>query len=334
MSTVLPQPPAPHSPAPPKDARMSIPPSSKPTPIAIEPPVAPLRPALPPLAPPPTERASAKYGVIDAIRAGKAHEPALHPAVRFDSTIVTIDNFNLWYGATQALFGVSMGVCPGKVTALIGPSGCGKSTLLRSVNRLNDLVEGVRVQGSIRLSGQPVYGSGVDVINLRKRVGMVFQKPNPFPMSIFENVVYRLRIDGERSKSTLQAACEKALRGAALWDEVKDRLKDSALGLSGGQQQRLCIARAIVADPEVLLLDEPCSALDPIATLRIEELILEISRRYTVLMVTHNMQQAARVSDFTAFMYLGRLVEYGPTSAIFQAPLLRETEDYVMGRFG
>jgi phosphate transport system ATP-binding protein len=184
------------------------------------------------------------------------------------------------------------------------------------------------------LAGESVYGSSVDVIDLRKRVGMVFQKPNPFPMTIFENVIYRLRIDGESRRSFLAEACERALRSAALWDEVKDRLKDSAVGLSGGQQQRLCIARAVVADPELLLLDEPCSALDPVATLRIEELIHEISTRYSVLIVTHNMQQAARVSDYTAFMYLGRLVEYGPTSALFQTPRLLETEDYVSGRFG
>jgi phosphate transport system ATP-binding protein len=227
-----------------------------------------------------------------------------------------------------------MPVAKDKVTALIGPSGCGKSTLLRSVNRLNDLIEGVRVAGSIDLNGNSVYARGVDVIDLRKRLGMVFQKPNPFPMSIFENVVYALRIAGERNKKTLADACEKALRQAALWDEVKDRLKASAMGLSGGQQQRLCIARAIVSEPEVLLLDEPCSALDPIATLRIEELIHEISSRYTVLIVTHNMQQAARVSDYTAFMYLGRLVEYGRTADMFQVPQLRETEDYVTGRFG
>ncbi|MEO1512505.1 MAG: phosphate ABC transporter ATP-binding protein, partial [Planctomycetota bacterium] len=212
--------------------------------------------------------------------------------------------------------------------------GCGKSTLLRSVNRLNDLVEGVRTEGAINLAGENIYGPGVDVIELRKRLGMVFQKPNPFPMSIFENVVYPLRIDGERRRSVLREACEEALEGSALLKEVKDRLDESAMGLSGGQQQRLCIARAIVADPEVLLLDEPCSALDPIATARIEELIHEISSRYTVLIVTHNMQQAARVSDMTAFMYLGRLVEYGPTDRIFQNPRLTETEQYVTGRFG
>jgi phosphate transport system ATP-binding protein len=280
---------------------------------------------------------ASRYRVIEAIRSGGKHDAAVHAellSLTPQQTIAKIDDFQLWYGKNKAIHHVNMNVQRGKVTSLIGPSGCGKSTLLRSVNRLNDLIEGVRVEGSITINERPVFGKGVDVITLRKRVGMVFQKPNPFPMSIFDNVVYRLRIDGERSKSTLEAACEKALKGAALWDEVKDRLKDSAVGLSGGQQQRLCIARSIVADPEMLLLDEPCSALDPIATLRIEELIHEIAERYTVLIVTHNMQQAARVSDYTAFMYLGRLVEYGPTKRIFQTPQLPETEDYVMGRFG
>ncbi|MFI4882504.1 MAG: phosphate ABC transporter ATP-binding protein PstB, partial [Phycisphaerales bacterium JB064] len=232
--------------------------------------------------------------------------------------VIDIEKFNLFYGQTRALFDVSMAIPAGKVTALIGPSGCGKSTLLRSINRMNDLIAGVRVEGEMRLNGSPIYAPHVDVISLRKRLGMVFQKPNPFPMSIYENVVYPLRIDGENRKSVLDDACERALRSAAIWDEAKDRLKQSALGMSGGQQQRLCIARAVVADPEVLLLDEPCSALDPIATLRIEELIQEIAQRYTVLIVTHNMQQAMRVSDYTAFMYLGRLVEYGPTSGIFR----------------
>ncbi|MEX0876832.1 MAG: phosphate ABC transporter ATP-binding protein PstB [Phycisphaerales bacterium] len=276
----------------------------------------------------------AEYKLIDAIRRGEIPEPTIHKEARATDAVIDIDRFNLWYTDTQALFDVAMKVPRGAVTALIGPSGCGKSTLLRSINRMNDLVDGVRVEGSIALNHSPIYAPSVDVIELRKRLGMVFQKPNPFPMSIFENVVYPLRIDGERRKSVLQEACEKSLRAAAIWDEAKDRLKESALGLSGGQQQRLCIARAIVADPEVLLLDEPCSALDPVATLKIEELITEISERYTVLIVTHNMQQAARVSDFTAFMYLGRLVEYGPTAAMFQKPKLIETEHYVSGRFG
>lgn len=276
--------------------------------------------------------------VIKAIQAGQqiqtTYHPETQPATLADRSVVEIDDFKLWYGAAQAIHNVSMHIPRGQVTSLIGPSGCGKSTLLRSVNRMNDLVDGVRIGGAIRLAGESVYAPDVDVIDLRKRLGMVFQKPNPFPMSIFENVIYPLRIDGENRKSVLREACERSLRSAAIWDEVKDRLTESALSLSGGQQQRLCIARAIVADPEVLLLDEPCSALDPIATLRIEELIHEISDRYTVLIVTHNMQQAARVSQFTAFMYLGRLVEYGPTNTVFQNPLLEETEQYVTGRFG
>jgi phosphate transport system ATP-binding protein len=275
-----------------------------------------------------------EYRVIDAIRRGESVEPAVHPELAQREAVIEIDDFNLWYGPAKAIHGVSMNIPRGEVTALIGPSGCGKSTLLRSINRMNDLIGGVRVEGRMLLNGSPIYAPDVDVIGLRKRLGMVFQKPNPFPMSIFENVVYPLRIDGESRRRVLEEACERSLRAAAIWDEVKDRLKQSALGLSGGQQQRLCIARAIVADPEVLLLDEPCSALDPIATLRIEELITQIAQRYTVLIVTHNMQQAARVSKYTAFMYLGRLVEYGPTARIFQAPALPETEQYVTGRFG
>jgi phosphate transport system ATP-binding protein len=220
------------------------------------------------------------------------------------------------------------------VTALIGPSGCGKSTLLRSVNRLNDLIDGVRIEGDMRLNGDSIYDRAVDVIELRKRMGMVFQKSNPFPMSIYENVVYPLRIDGVTDKRVLDEVCERSLRGAAIWDEVKDRLQTSGLSLSGGQQQRLCIARAIAAEPEVLLMDEPCSALDPIATGRVEDLIADLKGSYTVLIVTHNMQQASRSSDYTAFMYLGRLVEFGPTDDIFMRPHRKETEDYVSGRFG
>jgi phosphate transport system ATP-binding protein len=226
-------------------------------------------------------------------------------------------DFCLHYGRKQALFDVNMKVARGKVTALIGPSGCGKSTLLRSVNRINDLLSTVRITGDMRLNGESIYAPGVDVIELRKRMGMVFQKPNPFPMSIYENVVYPLRIDGETDRRVLDEVCERSLRGAALWDEVKDRLQDSALGFSGGQQQRLCIARAIAAEPEMLLMDEPCSALDPIATTKIENLIEQLKGEYSILIVTHNMQQAARTSDYTAFMYLGRLLEYGPTEAIF-----------------
>jgi phosphate transport system ATP-binding protein len=282
----------------------------------------------------PNARPKDTFRVIEAIRRGESVEPAVTDTLRNCDAVIDIDTFRLWYGQAQAIHDVSMKIPRGQVTALIGPSGCGKSTLLRSINRMNDLVGGVRVDGKISLNDSPIYAPDVDVIELRKRLGMVFQKPNPFPMSIYENVVYPLRIDGEKRRSVLEEACERSLRSAAIWDEVKDRLKQSALGLSGGQQQRLCIARAIVAEPEVLLLDEPCSALDPIATLRIEELIGQIAERYTVLIVTHNMQQAARVSQNTAFMYLGRLVEYGPTADIFQKPVLPETEQYVTGRFG
>lgn len=282
----------------------------------------------------PPRRPARNYSTIEAIRRGETPPALIHESVAAEDAVLEVRDFCLWYGQSKALHSVATKAARGKVTAIIGPSGCGKSTLLRSVNRLNDLVEGVRVEGDMLLNGSSVYGRNVDVIDLRKRLGMVFQKPNPFPMSIFENVVYSLRIDGERRRKVLEEACERSLRGAALWDEVKDRLSQSALGLSGGQQQRLCIARAIAAEPEVLLLDEPCSALDPIATLRIEELIHEISSRYTVLIVTHNMQQATRVSDYTMFMYLGRLVEHGRTEDVFQNPRLPETEDYVTGRFG
>jgi phosphate transport system ATP-binding protein len=258
----------------------------------------------------------------------------IHKELASEQNVLTVERFNLFYGKTQALHDVSMSIPSGKVSALIGPSGCGKSTLLRSMNRLNDLVDGVRVTGNMAFKGEPIYGRNIDVIELRKRLGMVFQKSNPFPMSIFENVVYALRIAGERNRRALEDVCEKSLRGAALWDEVKDRLHNSALGLSGGQQQRLCIARAIAAEPEVLLMDEPCSALDPIATGKVEELIHTLKGNYTVVIVTHNMQQAARVSDYTAFMYLGRLIEYGPTNTIFVNPHRKETEAYITGRFG
>ncbi len=273
-------------------------------------------------------------GRLAAISRGESIAAEVHPAVHSDPAVLEIDRFNLWYGAKQALFNVSLPIPRNKVTALIGPSGCGKSTLLRSVNRLNDLVDGVRIEGDMRLNGDSIYNRRVDVIELRKRMGMVFQKSNPFPMSIFENVVYPLRIDGIRDRNVLEEVCERSLRGAALWDEVKDRLHESGLSMSGGQQQRLCIARAIAAEPEVLLMDEPCSALDPIATGKIEELISELRGSYSILIVTHNMQQAARASDFTAFMYLGRLIEYGPTHTIFTKPTVTDTEDYVTGRFG
>jgi phosphate transport system ATP-binding protein len=271
---------------------------------------------------------------LEAIARGEPIEAVIHKRIESEQPVLEIEKFSLWYGQKQALFDVSLPVAKGKVTAIIGPSGCGKSTLLRCVNRMNDLIDGVRTDGDMRVNGDSIYGPGVDVIELRKRMGMVFQKPNPFPMSIFENVVYPLRIDGERSRKIIQAVCEQSLKGAALWDEVAGRLRESALGLSGGQQQRLCIARAIAGEPDVLLLDEPCSALDPIATDKIEDLIMELRGEFSILIVTHNMQQASRVSDNTAFMYLGRLIEYGPTADIFTRPKLKETESYVTGRFG
>lgn len=273
-------------------------------------------------------------GLFEAIRSGADFATVDRGLGEGQESIVEMQSVGLWYGSDQALHGISMRVPKGKVTALIGPSGCGKSTLLRCVNRMNDLIDSVRIEGDVLLGGASLYARGVDVIELRKRIGMVFQKPNPFPMSIFENVVYSRRIDGERNKQVLAQICEDSLRGAGLWDEVKDRLQSSALALSGGQQQRLCIARAIAADPEVLLLDEPCSSLDPIATTRIEELLDELKGSYSVLMVTHNMQQASRASDYTAFMYMGRLVEVGKTVDLFLNPALKETEDYVSGRFG
>ncbi len=272
--------------------------------------------------------------VIDSIGRKEFVEPDIHDEMHAADAVLEIQDFCLHYGEAQALFNVSLTLPRHQVTALIGPSGCGKSTLLRSVNRLNDLIDSVTTSGDMRLEGDSIYGPAVDVIELRKRMGMVFQKPNPFPMSIFENVVYPLRIDGERNKAVLEEVCEQSLRAAALWNEAKDRLKDSALGLSGGQQQRLCIARAIAAEPEVLLMDEPCSALDPIATGRIEDLIDELRGSYSVLIVTHNMQQASRTSDFTAFLYRGYLIEAGPTQTIFTQPHRQETEDYITGRFG
>ncbi len=279
-------------------------------------------------------RATEKQNRIAAIAAGHSFPTETHKAIEKEDIVLEVIDFCLYYSEVQALFNINMKIPKGKVTALIGPSGCGKSTLLRSVNRINDLLSTVRITGDMTLNNDSIYSQGVDVIELRKRMGMVFQKPNPFPMSIYENVVYPLRIDGERNKNLLDEICEKSLRGAALWDEAKDRLHESALGLSGGQQQRLCIARAIAAEPEVLLMDEPCSALDPIATNKIEDLIFQLRGDYSILIVTHNMQQAARASDYTAFMYLGRLVEYGPTVDIFRKPHLSETEDYITGRFG
>lgn len=271
---------------------------------------------------------------LQAVARGDNVPAEVHKSVFEATPVLKINAFNLWYGTKQVIHNISMPIPRNQITALVGPSGCGKSTLLRSVNRMNDLIQNVHIAGDMHLNGDSIYDSHMDVIDLRKRMGMVFQQPNPFPMSIFENVVYALRIDGEKNRSVLEEVCEISLRGAALWDEVKDCLNDSALKLSGGQQQRLCIARAVAAEPEVLLLDEPCSALDPIATGKIEDLIQELRGQYSVLMVTHNMQQASRTSDYTAFLYLGRLIEYGPTSDIFTNPVLQETESYVTGRFG
>jgi phosphate transport system ATP-binding protein len=248
---------------------------------------------------------------------------------------IRVDRASFFYGTKQALFDITLPIPAGKVTAFIGPSGCGKSTLLRCFNRMNDTIAGTRVEGSMSIDGQNIYAPRTDVVELRRNVGMVFQKSNPFPKSIFDNVAYGVRINRmATSKDDLANRVERALRGAALWDEVKDRLKDSALGLSGGQQQRLCIARALAVDPEVILMDEPCSALDPIATQKIEELILQLKGTYTIVIVTHNMQQAARVSELTAFFWLGKLIEYNTTERIFTNPNERMTEDYVTGRFG
>jgi phosphate transport system ATP-binding protein len=248
--------------------------------------------------------------------------------------MIEIDRLSLWYGAKLSLKNVSMSIPKNKITAFIGPSGCGKSTLLRCMNRLNDLIDDVRTEGRLGIGGQDILGAATDVTALRRRVGMVFQKSNPFPKSIYENVAYGPRILGAKSGPELDAMVEKSLKSAALWSEVSSRLHESALGMSGGQQQRLCIARALAVEPEVLLMDEPCSALDPIATARIEELMLELKDRYTIVVVTHNMQQAARVSDFTGFMLLGELVEFGVTKELFKKPKDQRTEDYVTGRFG
>ncbi|MEW6981638.1 phosphate ABC transporter ATP-binding protein PstB [Colwelliaceae bacterium 6471] len=251
-----------------------------------------------------------------------------------EQVALDVNNLNLYYGEKQALNNITMSIPKGQVTAFIGPSGCGKSTLLRCINRMNDLVEHCRIEGQINLHGENIYDRHVDVAALRRKVGMVFQRPNPFPKTIYENVVYGLRITGNNNRRSLDEAVEKALKSAALWEEVKDRLHDSALGLSGGQQQRLVIARAIAIEPEVLLLDEPTSALDPISTLTIEELINDLKKQFTVVIVTHNMQQAARVSDQTAFMYMGDLIEYSDTNTLFTTPAKKKTEDYITGRYG
>jgi phosphate transport system ATP-binding protein len=248
--------------------------------------------------------------------------------------VIRAEGYSFWYGATQALFEVTLEIPANAVTALIGPSGCGKSTFLRSVNRLQELLPGTRHSGDIAFEGRSVFERGVDPVELRRRIGMVFQRPNPFPKSVFDNVAYGPRVSGSASGGDLPGVVERALRRAALWDEVKDRLDDPGTSLSGGQQQRLCIARALANEPELLLMDEPCSALDPISTQRIEELIVELKRDYTIVVVTHNMQQAARVSDQTGFFYLGRLVEFGPTQRLFTSPRDERTEAYITGRFG
>jgi phosphate transport system ATP-binding protein len=250
------------------------------------------------------------------------------------ASLIKISNLSLFYGKAQALKDISLNIRERVVTAFIGPSGCGKSTLLRCLNRMNDLIDGVRIEGAIKIGEHNIYAPDVDVIELRKRVGMVFQKSNPFPKSIYDNVAYGLKLQGMKAKSDLDTAVEQSLIGAALWDEVKDRLHSSALGLSGGQQQRLCIARAIAVKPEIVLMDEPASALDPIATSRVEDLILELKKDFTIVIVTHNMQQATRISDETAFFYMGELIESGPTQKIFTMPKQKRTEDYVTGRFG
>ena len=247
---------------------------------------------------------------------------------------ITVENMNLYYGDFHALKDVNLNMQEKEITAFIGPSGCGKSTLLKSLNRMNDLVNGCRIEGSICLDGEDIYSKKMDVNQLRKRVGMVFQKPNPFPMSIYDNIAYGPRTHGIRGKAKLDEIVEKSLRQAAIWDEVKDRLKKSALGMSGGQQQRLCIARALAVQPEVLLMDEPTSALDPISTSKIEDLAIELKKDYTIIMVTHNMQQAARISDKTAFFLLGEMIEYDDTDTIFSMPKDKRTEDYISGRFG
>ena len=250
------------------------------------------------------------------------------------SDIITVEDLNLWYGSTQALHHVSMEIPEKSITALIGPSGCGKSTFLKTLDRMNDLVPGVRIEGTVRYDGRDIFAPDVDVNELRRQVGMVFQKPNPFPMSIYDNVAYGPRTHGVRNRAKLDEIVEQSLRSAAFWDEVKDRLKKNALGLSGGQQQRLCIARALAVEPQVLLMDEPTSALDPISTSKIEELAIELKKRYTIVIVTHNMQQALRISDRTAFFLLGELIEYDDTERMFSTPSQKKTEDYITGRFG
>src|SRR6266487_4170268 len=251
-----------------------------------------------------------------------------------NTALLETEKLSLFYGHLQALRSISLNIRERMITALIGPSGCGKSTLVRCFNRMNDLIDGVRIEGTVRIGSQDLHARDVDVIELRKRVGMVFQKSNPFPKSIYENIAYALRLQGVKARVELDEIVERSLRGAALWDEVKDRLHESALALSGGQQQRVCIARAIAIEPEIILMDEPASALDPVATAKVEDLILELKEEFTIVIVTHNMQQAARISDYTAFFYLGELIEYDKTVKIFTNPTKKQTEDYVTGRFG
>jgi phosphate transport system ATP-binding protein len=271
------------------------------------------------------------YSAIISERTMNGREPSTAEGVK--SKFLT-RNLSFWYGTKQALWDISLIIPECSVVALIGPSGCGKSTFLRALNRMNDLIEGTRHTGEVSLDGIDIYSRAVNLVDLRRRVGMVFQKSNPFPKSVFENVVYGPRVAGLNNRARLNEICERCLRGAALWEEVKDRLDDSALNLSGGQAQRLCIARALATDPEVLLLDEPASALDPASTARIEDLIFELKRDYTIVIVTHNMQQAARVSDVTAFFFQGRLIEAGPTDFLYTRPQVKQTEDYITGRFG
>jgi len=278
-----------------------------------------------------TDTTEARTHAINIGDLGRADIRKEHGKVE---TTFNVSNLDLYYGEKQALKKINMEIPRNRVTAFIGPSGCGKSTLLRCFNRMNDLVDNVRIEGMIKLDGEDIHSKQLNVAELRRRVGMVFQKPNPFPKTIYENVAYGLRILGIKEKRRIDETVERALRGAALWDEVKDRLQDNALGLSGGQQQRLVIARAIAVEPEVLLLDEPASALDPISTLKIEELIYELKNEYTIVIVTHNMQQAARVSDYTAFMYMGELVEHADTNTLFTNPSQKQTEDYITGRYG
>ena len=289
----------------------------------------------------PESTAESTTETSEAQRAGEKLVPTPRPRTQGttpdqhqESIKIEINNLNLYYGGDQALKGINLQIPEKKVTAFIGPSGCGKSTLLRCFNRMNDLVDNCRIEGELLMDGNNIYDKKVDVAELRRQIGMVFQKPNPFPKSIYENVAYGLRLQGVKSRRVLDEVVEKSLRGAALWEEVKDRLHDNAFGLSGGQQQRLVIARAIAIEPEVILLDEPASALDPISTLKIEELIYELKDQYTIVIVTHNMQQAARVSDYTAFMYMGNLVEFGDTDSLFTNPSNKQTEDYITGRYG